>query len=75
MGFLAIHQQKHNKRKYQPHVIKGEYSLYKKEHLLEHKNIEPEINSLSLMNLNFALNEVTIARKNTTSMIGVQNRV
>jgi len=49
-------------------VIKGEYSIQERT-LLSVKTI-PKTSDFS--ELNFALNEVTIAKKNTTSMIGVK---
>lgn len=49
-------------------ILKGEYSI--QERTLLSVKTSPETPVLS--ELNFALNEVTIARKNTTSMIGVK---
>ena len=49
-------------------VLNGDFTI--QERTLLSIRTEPEINSLK--ELNFALNEITIARKNTTSMIGVQ---
>lgn len=49
-------------------LIKKEYSI--QERTLLSVKTEPETNLLN--DLSFALNEVTIARKNTTSMIGVK---
>lgn len=48
-------------------ILKGEYSV--QERTLLSIKTTPETSEFS--ELNFALNEVTIARKNTTSMIGV----
>ena len=49
-------------------VLKGEYSIQERT-LLE---IRTSPKTAQFNELNFALNEVTIARKNTTSMIGVR---
>lgn len=49
-------------------LIKGDYHI--QERTLLQVNTEPKSKELS--GLNFALNEITIARKNTTSMIGVK---
>ena len=49
-------------------VLNGEYTLQERS-LLSIKT-EPEVNDFK--ELDFALNEVTIAKKNTTSMIGVK---
>ena len=49
-------------------IIKGEYRI--QERTLLSVKITPESEAFS--ELNFALNEVTIARKNTTSMIGMK---
>lgn len=49
-------------------VIKGEYRI--QERTVLSVKITPESEAFS--ELNFALNEVTIARKNTTSMIGIK---
>lgn len=49
-------------------VLNGEYTLQERS-LLSIKT-EPEVNGFK--ELDFALNEVTIAKKNTTSMIGVK---
>ena len=49
-------------------VIKGDYTI--QERTLLSVRSEPETKDFS--ELNFALNEVTIAKKNTTSMIGVK---
>ncbi|RCS26594.1 NAD kinase [Polaribacter sp. WD7] len=50
------------------HVLNGEYTL--QERFLLTIKTEPSIKDLK--ELDFALNEVTIAKKNTTSMIGVK---
>jgi len=49
-------------------ILKGEYSIQERT-LLE---IRTSPKTAAFHELNFALNEVTIARKNTTSMIGVK---
>ncbi|PWG06883.1 NAD kinase [Polaribacter aquimarinus] len=49
-------------------VLKGDYSI--QERSLLSVNTEPK--TADFAELNFALNEVTIAKKNTTSMIGVK---
>lgn len=52
-------------------VLQGEYSI--QERTLLSVETSPKTNVFS--ELNFALNEVTIARKNTTSMIGVKTNL
>ena len=52
-------------------VVNGDYTI--QERSLLSIRTEPEIQALK--ELNFALNEITIARKNTTSMIGVQTHL
>ncbi|WP_198943146.1 NAD kinase [Polaribacter tangerinus] len=66
LGFLATINKKTIKESVSL-ILKGEYIIQKRS-LLSVKTV-PETTALS--SLNFALNEVTIARKNTTSMIGV----
>ena len=67
LGFLATINKKSIKESINL-ILKGEYSILERT-LLEVKTT-PKTEELS--ELNFALNEVTIARKNTTSMIGVK---
>ncbi len=67
LGFLATINKKAIKESVEL-ILKGEYSIQERT-LLIYKNY-PETEEFS--ELNFALNEVTIARKNTTSMIGVK---
>lgn len=52
-------------------IFKGAYTI--QERTLLSVKITPEIEGFS--ELNFALNEVTIARKNTTSMIGIKTSI
>ncbi|MEE9406672.1 MAG: NAD kinase [Polaribacter sp.] len=52
-------------------ILNGEYSI--QERTLLSIKTSPETDDLS--ELNFALNEITIARKNTTSMIGVKTNL
>ena len=66
MGFLA----NINKKKIQESIeliLKGDYSVQERTLL----SIKTSPSTKEFSELNFALNEVTIARKNTTSMIGV----
>ena len=49
-------------------VLNGEYTIQERSLL----SVKTEPVTADLAELNFALNEVTIAKKNTTSMIGVQ---
>ncbi|APZ46238.1 NAD kinase [Polaribacter reichenbachii] len=67
LGFLATINKKSIRESINL-ILKGEYSILERT-LLEVKTT-PKTEELS--ELNFALNEVTIARKNTTSMIGVK---
>lgn len=67
LGFLATIQKKNIKETIDS-LVKGEYALQERT-LLEIKTT-PEDETFS--ELNFALNEVTISRRNTTSMIGVK---
>ncbi|WP_299710114.1 NAD kinase [uncultured Tenacibaculum sp.] len=67
LGFLATVQKKEIKEAVTS-IMEGKYSLQERS-LLQIKTT-PETSKFS--DLNFALNEVTIARRNTTSMIGVK---
>ncbi|WP_075341811.1 NAD kinase [Tenacibaculum agarivorans] len=67
LGFLATVQKKEIKEAVVC-LVEGNYSLQERS-LLQIKTT-PETDTFS--ELNFALNEVTIARRNTTSMIGVK---
>ncbi len=67
LGFLATINKKTIKESINL-ILKGEYSIQERT-LLTVKTL-PKTDEFS--ELNFALNEVTIARKNTTSMIGVR---
>ncbi|MFY9243323.1 MAG: NAD kinase [Polaribacter sp.] len=67
LGFLATINKKTIKESVAL-ILEGEYSI--QERTLLTIKTSPETNAFS--ELNFALNEVTIARKNTTSMIGVE---
>ena len=67
LGFLATVQKKEIKEAVAS-IVEGKYSLQERS-LLEIKT-NPETETFS--ELNFALNEVTIARRNTTSMIGIK---
>ncbi|TCP25230.1 NAD+ kinase [Tenacibaculum skagerrakense] len=67
LGFLATVQKKEIKEAIEL-LMKGHYSIQERT-LLQLRTI-PETNAFS--DLNFALNEITIARRNTTSMIGVK---
>lgn len=49
-------------------ILKGEYSILERSLL----SVETKPKNKAFADINFALNEVTIARKNTTSMIGVK---
>ena len=52
-------------------ILKGEYSIQERTLL----SVETNPKTPDFSELNFALNEVTIARKNTTSMIGVRTNL
>lgn len=52
-------------------VLNGEYTIQERALL----SVETSPKTASFSKLNFALNEVTIARKNTTSMIGVKTNL
>lgn len=67
LGFLATVQKKEIENAIDL-LMKGHYSIQERT-LLQIKTI-PETNAFS--DLNFALNEITIARRNTTSMIGIK---
>ena len=67
LGFLATIKRDAIKESIEE-VLRGEYSIQERT-LLEIKT-SPETKKFS--EVNFALNEITIARKNTTSMIGVK---
>jgi NAD+ kinase len=67
LGFLATVQKKEIENAIDL-LMKGNYSIQERT-LLQIKTI-PETNAFS--DLNFALNEITIARRNTTSMIGIK---
>ncbi|WP_299682362.1 NAD kinase [uncultured Tenacibaculum sp.] len=67
LGFLATVQKKEIKEAVAS-IVEGKYSLQERS-LLEIRT-NPETETFS--ELNFALNEVTIARRNTTSMIGIK---
>ena len=67
LGFLATINKQSIKESIN-HILKGEYTIQERS-LLAIKTT-PDLKEFS--ELNFALNEVTIARKNTTSMIGVR---
>ena len=66
LGFLATINKKAINESVEL-ILKGEYSI--QERTLLSVKTSPE--SKEITELDFALNEVTIARKNTTSMIGV----
>ena len=67
LGFLATINKKAIKESIDL-LLKGEYSIQKRTLL----SVETSPKKNDFKELNFALNEVTIARKNTTSMIGVR---
>jgi NAD+ kinase len=67
LGFLATINKKNIKKSVEL-ILKGEFTIQERT-LLSIKTV-PKLEEFS--ELNFALNEVTIARKNTTSMIGVK---
>ncbi|WP_171032289.1 NAD kinase [Polaribacter aestuariivivens] len=66
LGFLATINKKSIKENVEL-IINGEYSLQERTLL----TVKTSPKTKEFAELNFALNEVTIARKNTTSMIGV----
>ncbi|HEY0046407.1 MAG TPA: NAD kinase [Flavobacterium sp.] len=67
LGFLATVQQE-DIEKFMQMVIDGKYTLSPRTLLSLH--CTPELTELA--NLNFALNEVTVSRKDTTSMITIE---
>ncbi|WP_439130676.1 NAD kinase [Polaribacter sp.] len=67
LGFLATINKKTIRESINL-ILKGEYTIQKRT-LLE---VATSPKTAEFSELNFALNEVTIARKNTTSMIGVK---
>ncbi|WP_298782477.1 NAD kinase [uncultured Polaribacter sp.] len=67
LGFLATINKNNIKESVQL-ILRGDYSI--QERTLLTVKTKPETKEFK--ELNFALNEVTIARKNTTSMIGVK---
>ncbi len=67
LGFLATINKKNIKKSIEL-ILKGEFTIQERT-LLSIKTL-PKLEEFS--ELNFALNEITIARKNTTSMIGVK---
>jgi len=67
LGFLATVQKKEIKNAIQS-IFAKQYTIQKRALL----HIETNQNNSNFEKLNFGLNEVTIARKNSTSMIGVE---
>ena len=67
LGFLATIQKENIKESIEL-LIKKEYTVQERTLL----QIETSPNTGEFSDLNFALNEITIARRNTTSMIGVK---
>ena len=67
LGFLATINKNSIKESVEL-ILKGEYSILERSLL----SVETKPKSKAFADINFALNEVTIARKNTTSMIGVK---
>ncbi len=67
LGFLATINKKSIKESINL-ILKGEYSIQERTLL----SVKTTPKTAEFTELNFALNEVTIARKNTTSMIGVK---
>ena len=67
LGFLATVQKKEIENTIQS-LIKKEYTIQERAVL----QISTNDKNIHFNNINFALNEVTIARKNSTSMIGVE---
>lgn len=67
LGFLAIVKKEHIEESIEL-VLKGNYTLQERTLL----TVETTPETSDFKDLNFALNEVTVAKKNTTSMIGVQ---
>jgi len=70
LGFLAtIQKEKITERIHR--ILQGEYSISERSLL----SIETEPQNPELQSLNFALNEVAVNRKNTTSMIKVETQI
>lgn len=67
LGFLA-NVQEDTIEEHLPHLFNGSYKLSKRSLLT--LNCDPTTNSS--FDVNFALNEITVSRKNTTSMITVE---
>jgi NAD+ kinase len=70
LGFLATINKNMIKESIEL-ILKGEYSIQERTLL----SVETTPKTADFSELNFALNEVTIARKNTTSMIGVRTNL
>jgi NAD+ kinase len=70
LGFLATINKEAIKESIEL-IFKGEYTI--QERTLLSVKTTPDLEAFS--DLNFALNEVTIARKNTTSMIGIKTSI
>lgn len=70
LGFLATINKKAIKESVEL-ILKGQYSIQERTLLAVKTSPESE----EIKELDFALNEVTIARKNTTSMIGVKTNL
>ncbi|MCR9265077.1 MAG: NAD kinase [Flavobacteriaceae bacterium] len=67
LGFLSTFK-KENVRKLVTEFVAGHYTV--EERTLVEVEVNPDLNEFE--NLNFALNEVTVSRKDTTSMITVE---
>ena len=67
LGFLATINKAAIKESVEQ-ILKGEYTIQERTLL----SVSTSPNTTEFSELNFALNEVTLARKNTTSMIGVK---
>jgi len=70
LGFLATIQ-KENVTESIQNIIKGRYSISERSLL----SVETTPSNPSMQPLNFALNEIAVNRKNTTSMLKVETRV
>jgi NAD+ kinase len=70
LGFLATIQKEKVTESIQ-HILEGNYSISERSLL----SIETQPENAQLMPLNFALNEIAVNRKNTTSMIKVETQV
>ena len=70
LGFLAT-VQTDDIEKAVSNILKGNYSLSERSLL----SIETTPENENIKNLNFALNEIAVSRKNTTSMITVETRL